>query len=310
MRVFLTGGSGLVGRGLIKAIKDEGGTCVVVSRNREAALQNISHIDSAVEIIEGDISKEGSWMDAVDGCDAVVNLAGEPVVQRWSQAAKDRIYNSRVQSTKIIVKAMGKAKQKPRVFCSASAIGYYGFNEADQQAFDESAAPGSDFLAQLCVDWEKAAEEAAQLDIRTCIVRIGIVLHPSGGVLARMLPIFRSGLGGMLGNGEQWMSWIHRDDLSRIFCELMTHENAKGIFNGTSPAPCKNGTFSETLARTVRKPSKFSVPKFAMKLLYREGAQVILEGQRVIPNRTVSELDFEYKFPTLQSAMNDLVKLS
>lgn len=310
MKIFVTGGSGLVGRGLIGCYRDEDDQIVVLTRNLELAHRHLPHLNDRVRLVEGDLLKPGRWETELQGSDVVINLAGSPVVCRWSQRNRNSIYESRVNGTRNLVRALSHLTQKPKVLISASAVGFYGYFSNNDAALVESSAVGEGFLATLCSDWENAALEAEKLGVRTSVIRIGVVLHPSGGILDRLSPIFKMGLGGRIGSGEQWVPWIHRTDLVNIIADISRSSTARGIFNGTSPAPVKNHTFAETLADAYGRPCRFNVPSAALKLIYGEAAQLMLSGQRVIPQRVVAELGYEFKFPTLQSAMNDLIRLN
>ncbi len=279
MRVGIIGASGFIGRHLSAALHARGDEVVAASaRDPQAAAS------------------------AVAACDVVVNLAGEPIAQRWTPAVKERLATSRVDATNALLDALGRMDRRPRAYVSASAVGYYGTSES--ATFDESSAPGEDFLGQLCVRWEGAAERARTLGMRVALVRTGIVLGTDGGALQQMLPPFRLGAGGVIGSGRQWMSWIHLDDLVRVY--LAAIDGADGVLNATAPNPVTNAEFTRTLGATLHRPTIFPVPVFALRLLFGEGADILVYGQRVLPKRT-QELGFRFRFESLPEALRDLL---
>jgi uncharacterized protein (TIGR01777 family) len=235
---------------------------------------------------------------------AVIHLAGEPVAQRWNDAVKGRIRGSRVIGTRNLVQAISKLPQRPSALICASAIGYYGSRGDDM--LPEEAGPGSDFLAQTCVEWEKEAIAAGQYGLRVVRVRIGVVLDARGGALKRMLPPFKMGVGGKIGSGKQWMSWVHLDDLAGLF-RFALENSISGPINGVAPYPVTNADFTKALAAAVHRPAIFPVPPFALKLMFGEMADVLLASQRVQP-RQAETAGFRFKFPQLQPALADLLK--
>jgi uncharacterized protein (TIGR01777 family) len=246
--------------------------------------------------------------EEIVGLDGFVNLAGENIAGvRWTDSAKEKFYESRISHTKSIVRSIRESSQTLSFFLSASAIGYYGSYEEAGPMFTESSPPGNGFLSQLSQDWESAALDS-DLDPKTRILipRIGIVLDPKGGALAKMRPIFLAGLGGPLGSGNQGMSWIHRDDLVRAFLDRMDRAKSSEIFNVVSPNPVSNREFSEALGKALHRPALIPTPGFAIKLLFGEGAKVVTEGQFVRPEKLLKE-GFEFRFPDLSSALQDLL---
>jgi len=225
-------------------------------------------------------------------CDAVVNLAGEPVAQRWTAEARERIRSSRVDGTRRLVDAL--QKNPPKVLVSASAIGYYG--SRGDEILTEASAPGDDFLAKVCVDWEREAMRAEEFGVRVVRVRIGVVLGP-GGALAKMLPIFKLGLGGPIADGKHWMSWIHIDDMVRLI-EFAIENPVTGAINAVAPNPVTNAEFTRELARAIHRPAIFPVPKLALKALYGEMASILWASQRVTP-AVASNTGFNFRYPTL-----------
>jgi uncharacterized protein (TIGR01777 family) len=239
---------------------------------------------------------------ACDGADAAVFLAGESIAQRWTEAAKRRISESRVDATRALVARFAHLGAPPKAYVTASAIGYYPTSET--ATFDESSPPGDSFLARLCVAWEAAADEATSNQTRVAKVRTGLVLGTDGGTLKALLPLFRLGLGGPIGNGRQWYSWIHIDDLVGIY--LAAIDGVGGPLNGTAPNPVTNAEFTRSLASAVHRPAIFPVPEFALGLMLGEGAEIATRGQRVLPERTLAN-GYAFKFATLEAALADLV---
>ncbi len=224
-------------------------------------------------------------------CDAVVNLAGEPVAQRWSKAVKERIRSSRVEGTRRLVEAM--RKNPPKVLVSASAVGYYG--SRGDEMLSESSAPGDDFLAKVVVDWEREALRAEEFGVRVVVLRIGMVLGPDGGVLKKLLPIFKLGLGGPIGDGRHWMSWIAVDDLIRLIQFVIANE-VRGAINAVAPNPVTNREFTRELARLVQRPAIFPVPRFVLRAIYGEMAEILWASQRAIPR----DIGFEFRRESIQ----------
>jgi uncharacterized protein (TIGR01777 family) len=233
--------------------------------------------------------------------DAVINLAGESIVDKaWTEARKKVLWESRVGLTQSLVRCIEAADEKPRVFISGSAIGYYG-NTGDK-TLDEGAHVGKDFGAQLCDEWEKAALASS---VRVCILRTGLVLAPSGGFLKKMLPAFKLGVGGSMGSGQQWMSWIHIDDYIAVLIELLTNPNAQGAYNMTAPQPLTNQSFTEHLAKALNRRVFFSTPAWVLQLLLGERADLLLGGQRVFPVR-VTDLGYTFKYHDLDDTLQAL----
>jgi hypothetical protein len=237
-------------------------------------------------------------------CDVVIHLAGEPLAQRWTAAARRRIRESRVAGTRNLVEALATLTRRPEALICASAIGYYG--SRGDEILTESSAPGSGFLPELCVAWETEAQAAEALGIRVVRVRTGLVLDARGGALPRMLPPFRMGVGGRLGSGRQWMSWIHLEDLTALL--LFAVENRfQGPLNAVAPHPVTNADFTRELARALRRPALFPVPEFALRLLFGEMADVLLDSQRVAP-AAAEAAGFRFRFPQLPPALAALLR--
>jgi len=235
----------------------------------------------------------------------VVHLAGEPVAQRWTSNAKELIRASRIEGTRSLVKAMAGLARPPQILVSASAIGYYGSRA--QAILTEESPPADDFLGTLAVAWEREARAAENLGTRVISLRIGVVLGPHGGALAKMVLPFRLGLGGRIGSGEQWMSWIHLDDLVALIVFLLPESTVRGVFNATAPHPVTNAEFTRELAHALHRPAIFPVPGVALKLLYGEMATMILGSQRVEPQAAL-RAGFEFRFPEIGAALRDVLK--
>jgi uncharacterized protein (TIGR01777 family) len=279
MRVTVLGASGFIGRRLTAALRARGDAVV------EASLRDPARAAAASA-----------------GSDAVVNLAGAPVAVRWTDASKRAMTTSRVDLPHAYLDALAEAEPRPRTYVSASAIGYYGTSRTD--TFVESSPSGDDFLARLCVAWEAQADRAAALGMRVAKVRSGLVLGPEGGVLGKLLPLFRLGLGGVVATGEQWYSWIHADDQVGIY--LAALDGTDGVLNATAPNPVINRDFTRALGRAVGRPTLLPVPAFAGALLLGDGAVAINEGQRVLPERTLAS-GYVFRHPDLDEALRSLL---
>ncbi|HBL12916.1 MAG TPA: TIGR01777 family protein [Cyanobacteria bacterium UBA11162] len=296
MKVAITGGTGFIGSCLVKRLLSQGHQPLILTRNQSAASRAFPN----VEIVAYTPTKSGAWQDVIAGCDAVVNLAGEPIAEhRWTPERKQEILNSRQLGTQKIVEAIAQANPKPTVLISASGIGYYGTSET--AAFNESSPAGNDFLANVCKVWEAEAQNVKNSGVRLVILRLGIVLG-NGGALAKMLPPFQMFAGGPIGTGHQWFSWIHRDDLVNLIMEALTRQDMEGVFNATAPNPVRMSEFCHTLGTVLNRPSWLPVPNFAIEALLGEGAKVVVEGQQVLPKRTTS-YGFNYQYPTAKQAL-------
>jgi len=305
--IVLTGATGLIGSALFKRLKACGNEVIVLVRNPEKARQQLP---DAKKYVRWDaLESEGEWQKELDGVDAVIHLAGVPVVSRWSEDYKKQIYDSRVLSTRYLVSAIAKASKKPEVFISASAIGYYGnqgYGEA-VEALTEDAPAANDFLAKVCVDWEREAFAAEKLGVRTVAVRIGIVLSTKSGILEKMMTPFKLFAGGPIGSGKQWVSWIHIDDEVEVFLFALECTDVRGVLNATAPEPVMMSTFASTLGKVMSRPSFFPVPKAALQVLFGDAVDVVAEGQRVVPKRLQS-LGFTFRYPNLEPALKDLIE--
>ncbi|HTU89288.1 MAG TPA: TIGR01777 family oxidoreductase [Gemmataceae bacterium] len=302
MRIFLTGATGLVGRRIVRRLHERGDQVVILTRRAGHARELFGN---NAAIVEGDPMRSGPWMETVADCDAVVHLVGENVfARRWNADFKKLLRDSRILSTQNIVEALRqrplRADGQAKALVNASAIGYYG-PHGDEE-LSEDSSPGSDFLAQLCVEWEQAARTAESAGVRVAWVRVGVVLDKEGGALAKLLTTFRLGAGGPVAGGRQWMSWIHYVDLVSLFLFAVDNAQVRGALNGTAPNPVSNREFSKTLGRVLHRPSFVPTPALALRVALGEVANVITTGQRVLPKRPL-ELGCSFQYPALEAAL-------
>jgi uncharacterized protein (TIGR01777 family) len=301
MRLLLLGCSGFIGRELVPWLLDQGHELTLVSRRS----QPFPDLADRLVCLELDPAQPASWrhpelLAALEAAGGVINLAGEPIAERrWSEAQRQILRSSRLSTTASLVAAMAALPQPPSVLVNASAVGFYGTSEAER--FRESSDAGDDFLAALCRDWEQQAQ-AAPAACRVVILRIGIVLGPDGGAMGRMLPVFRTGFGGPIGSGQQWMSWIHRHDLCRLVAMALEDSSYTGVLNAVAPEPVRMVDFASALGAALRRPSLLPVPGPVLQLLLGDGAKVVLEGQQVVSER-LSDLGFEFEFGDLKAAL-------
>ena len=291
MRIAVSGSTGFIGSQLVTALGRDGHDIVRIVRSKARS---------------GDIqwSPDESRIDgaALEGTDAVIHFAGEVIAQRWTDDARRRIRDSRVRGTSLLAQTAARLARLPRVFISASAIGFYGADRGDE-VLDETSAPGEDFLADLGVAWEAATEPAATRGIRVVRTRFGVVLDPAGGMLQRVLPVFRLGLGGKLGNGRQWMSWISLEDLIEAVRFILRTPTVAGAVNVTAPNPVRNDEFTDVLGRVLHRPTIAVVPAFALRAVYGAMADgTILASQRVVP-RKLQEAGFRFAHPKIEAAL-------
>lgn len=297
MRILITGGTGLIGSHLCKALLAEGHQLTVLSRHPETVAVKCGAAVQAMTTLD-------EWRTDRT-FDAVINLAGEPIVDAyWSVRRKQVLRDSRIALTEKLVQRIVAAKQKPTVLLSGSAVGYYG-NGGDTEV-GEDAQAGNDFAADLCRDWEFAACAAEELELRVCLLRTGLILSESGGLLGRMLLPFKLGLGARLGDGKQWMSWVHIDDYVSMVQRLLNDEQMRGPFNMTAPQPVTNAEFTRTLAHTLHRPAIFAAPGVVLRVAMGERAALLLDGQRVLPTR-LAAAGYQFKFPDLSGALDDLL---
>lgn len=295
MRITVTGATGLIGQRLVAALLERGDDVTVLSRRPEEARQALG-----VEAVGWRPDTEPAPVEALAGRDAVVHLAGESIAQRWTGESKERIRSSRELGTRRLVEGLRAAQPRPGVLVSASAVGYYGARGPER--LDEGAAPGSGFLASVCEAWEREAAAAAELGVRVVSLRTGVLLDRSDGGLARMLPVFRLGLGGPVAGGRQYLSWISPDDLVRMYLAALDGSEWSGPINATAPEPVTNREFARALGRVLHRPAFLPVPGLALRVLYGEMASVITAGQRAIPDRA-TELGFEFEHGAVEGAL-------
>ena len=291
MRVLVTGGTGLVGRPACDALRAAGHAVTIVSRE------------------PGRVPARAIGWDglraAMPETDAIVNLAGESIASgRWTAARKAAIRSSRVEATRALVDAAAAASPRPKVLVNASGVGYYGAH--GDEPLDETAAAGPDFLARVCVEWEAEARRAEALGVRVVVVRLGVVLAPDGGALSAMLLPFRAGLGGPIGGGRQWMSWVHRDDVVGLLREAVGNAEYAGPVNATSPNPVTNRDFARALGRVLHRPAALPVPGIGLRLLMGEMATMLLTGQRVLP-KVAERRGYAWQQPELPAALERCV---
>ncbi len=281
MNVAITGASGMIGKRLRQRVVEAGQMALPISR----------------------AAGDSALAEILASADAIVHLAGEPVAQRWNDAAKKRIHDSRVEGTRHLVNAMSAQSHRPRVLVCASAVGYYG--SRGDQILTEASTPGTDFLARVVVEWEEAAQLAESLDMRVVRLRFGMVLG-HGGALAKMLPPFRFGVGGKLGSGHQWMAWIHLEDAVNLILFALNYAAVRGAVNATAPHPVTNEEFTGRLALELHRPAILPVPGFALKLAFGEMSDMVLASQRVLPT-VAKSAGFRFQYPDLHTALDNLL---
>jgi uncharacterized protein len=277
MKCIVSGGTGFIGRRVVERLRGNGHEVAVWSRRGSNA--------------------------SLDGMDAVIHLAGEPVAQRWNATVKQRILDSRVLGTRRLVDEMGRVGAGPKVLVSASAIGYYG--ERGDEILTENSGPGEGFLADVCRGWEAEADRAAQFGVRVMRLRIGFVLGKKGGALGKMVPAFKAGVGGKLGSGKQWMPWVHIDDVVEMFARAV-ESDMSGVWNATAPNPVRNEEFTKELGRVLHRPAFFPVPGFALKIAFGEMGEHMLDSARVVPEAALTA-GYRFRFSELGAALRDLL---
>ncbi|MCA2968676.1 MAG: TIGR01777 family protein [Acidobacteriaceae bacterium] len=294
MFLTISGATGFIGRRLLALYPPDQHSLVVLARKnpRLDPLVHYGHWDP----VAGEPSRE-----LLQRSEAVIHLAGEPVSQRWTPAVKAAIRDSRVLGTRHLVSAIGKLRHRPKTLVCASAVGIYGHR--GEEVLPESAPPASGFLPEVCTAWEAEADKAREYGLRVVKLRIGIVLGADGGALAAMAPLFRWGLGGVLGSGKQWMSWIHVDDLARMIQFAVENEAVSGVVNGVAPNPVTNAEFTRQLAGALHRPALLPAPEFGVKLLYGEMAQILFASQRVQP-AAAQAAGFSFRYPELRPALD------
>lgn len=302
MRVFITGGTGFVGRNLTRAFIENGHQVTILTRK---AGKN-PPLPRGASYVEGDPAVAGKWQDAVRNHGVVINLAGSTIFTRWTDRTRQSIRESRLSTTENLVQALSGSEDGNRVLFSTSAVGYYG--PRGEEEIDENGPAGDDFLATLAREWESAAARARDFGLRVVLTRFGIVLGREGGALKQMVPWFKWGLGSPLGSGKQWFSWIHEKDLSRIYLFLLERGDISGPVNCTAPNPVRNRELTTALGKALSRPTFLpAVPGWAIKLVLGEFGSVLLTGQKVAPRR-LRELGFHFLHPEMEEALRDLTK--
>lgn len=295
MNILITGGTGFIGHALAKSLIEQGHAITVLSRSP----------DKVATLCGADVHALGSLaqLKAEDSFQVIINLAGSPIVDaRWSEARKQLIRDSRIRLTEHLLTCIARMTVKPELLISGSAIGYYG--DQGDTVLTEQSTPYEDFSQQLCADWEAAAKQAEQFGVRVCLIRTGLVIADGGGFLQRMLLPFRLGLGGRLGDGRQWMSWIHRRDWINIALTMIADSTMHGAYNATAPNPVTNAEFTRILAQCLKRPALLPVPAWLLKILLGEMSQLVLGSQRVMPERLLTQ-GFKFQYDDLAAALNE-----
>ncbi len=299
MKVFMTGGTGFVGTYLAQRLLREGHQVSILTPNpddSEARLPQVFYI-------AGNPTIKGGWQESVSRHDVIINLAGASIFSRWTPTQKKILRESRISTTRNLVEAL-PANASHITFFSTSAVGYYGFHEDEE--LTEASPAGDDFLARLALDWEREAMRAAVKKARVVITRFGIVLGKNGGALGQMIPLFKYFLGGPLGNGRQWFSWVHMEDLAAAFLFLLAHKEISGPVNVCSPQPVRNKDLGKALGKVLHRPSFMPAPGFMIRLILGEFGSVLLKGQRVLPRRLL-EANFEFRYPEIEAALKTII---
>ncbi len=299
MKIFIAGGSGFVGTNLSSFLLEKGHSIIAVGTSISHKV--IRHDN--FHYISADTTIKGAWQDSLKDVDAVINLAGKNIFKRWSDNYKDQIYNSRILTTRNLVEAIPAKKEI--MLCSASAAGYYG-DRADE-VLKENVLPGNDFLAKVCMDWEKEAFQAEAKGIRVAAMRFGVVLGKNGGVLAKMVPAFKFFVGGPLGSGLQWFPWIHTDDLCAAIIFIFENPDVKGPLNFCSPNPVINRDFARALGKMLNRPSFMKTPSSMIRLIMGEMGKSLMSSQRAIPDKLLKH-GFKFQYPDINNALYDLVR--
>lgn len=301
MRVLMTGATGFIGRALVPALRRDGHTVIAWARSERRAR---GRLGAEVDILSAEAGID-ALVAELEHCDAVVNLAGEPIVgHRWTAARRQILRESRIGVTETLVHALARARTRPKVLVSGSAVGYYG-DRADE-TLTESSRPGAGFLADLCRDWEAAAQKADAHGVRVVTIRTGVVLGRDGGALASMLPPFLMGAGGPVGSGRQFMPWIHLHDYVRLIVRALNDDRVRGPVNGVAPTPVRSLDFAKALGRALHRPAILPLPAFVLRIIFGQAASVLLESQRVVPDAAL-RLGFQFHYVSLDAALADVL---
>jgi len=300
MKILITGGTGFVGTQLTSRLTQDGHQVTILTRS----LKGVKGSSPGISYLEGDPTKKGPWQEAIKNHDAIINLAGASIFSKWTDEHKKAIRESRVSTTQNIVEGIPSDPSKKITLFSTSAVGYYGF--CGDEELSEDAPPGNDFLARIAMEWEGEALKARDKGARVVITRFGIVMGEKGGALSQMIPLFKKYIGGPIGSGKQWFSWVHIKDLAEAFTFLLKHPEISGPVNLCSPNPVRNKDLAKALGKALHRPSFMPAPGFMVKLVLGEFGSVILEGQRVIPRRLL-ENGFVFQYPEIEKALQGIV---
>jgi len=307
MRIIITGGSGLIGRELTNSFSQDEHEIIILSRDPE----RVKDLPSGGRAVKWDGSTPDGWGDLADGSGVIINLAGESIAgenffpDRWSEERKRRIRDSRLNAGRAVTEAIRSAQSKPQVLVQASAIGYYG--PSDDQLVEENTPPGDDYMARLCQEWENSSAQVVELGVRRVVTRGSIVLSTEGGAFTRLMFPFKFFVGGPLGSGRQYISWIHMADQINAIRFLIDNQKANGVYNLSAPNPVTNREFAKTLGQAMGRPSFVPVPEFAFRAMFGEVSTVVVDGQRVLPKRLL-ELGYQFQFPQLEPAILDTLE--
>jgi hypothetical protein len=300
MKIFMTGGTGFVGRNLTEHLTRQGHQVTVLTRSTTRT----KPLPQGASYLEGNPVQKGPWQEKVREHDGAINLAGASIFKRWSDAYKQELRDSRMLTTRNLVEALSSMKSPNPFLFSTSAIGYYGFHEDEE--LDETSPPGEDFLGSLAQEWESTALEAERHGVRVVLLRFGVVLGEGGGALKEMVPLFKRYMGSPLGSGKQWFSWVHLKDLASMYSFLLEHRDISGPINCTSPEPVRNREMTTILGQVLGKPTFMpAVPGFVIRLVMGEFGSVLLKGQRVLPRRLLKK-GFSFQFPSLKDALEEI----
>jgi len=300
MKILITGGTGFVGTQLTSRLIQDRHEVTILTRSLKGAKGS----SPGISYLEGDPTKKGSWQEAIKNHDAVINLAGASIFSKWTDEHKKAIRESRVNTTRNIVEGIPPRPERAFTLFSTSAVGYYGF--CGDEELNEESPHGEDFLAQMAVEWEAEALKAKEKGARVVITRFGIVLGEKGGALGQMIPLFKKYIGGSIGSGKQWFSWVHIKDLAEAFAFLLKHPEISGPVNVCAPSPVRNKDLAKVLGKVLHRPSFMPAPGFMVKLVLGEFGSVILEGQRVIPKRLL-ESGFAFQYPEIDKALQGIM---
>ncbi len=300
MKIFITGGTGFVGSRLTARLIQEGNEVTILSRSGGGPARE----PGGISYIQGDPTQKGPWQEAIGSHEFIINLAGTSIFSRWTGERKRAIRESRIHTTRNIVEGIPSRADKPIALLSTSAVGYYGF--CGDEELVEDSPPGNDFLSRLAVEWEGEALKAKEKGVRVVLLRFGIVLGEGGGALGQMIPLFKKYIGGPLGSGKQWFSWIHIQDLASAIVFLMKHPEISGAVNLCSPNPVRNRDLAEALGKALRRPSFLTAPGFMLRWVLGEFGSVLLKGQRVIPWRLLDH-GFVFQYPGIDQALQHII---